>query len=158
MMVASRIVPLFEQQALLDQALVDALEELLSNPVRFQQVPEVEDCGLIRDPAIDHVDPRKATKAGGVDQHLLHQRVRQREPLLQQMDPQHHLQRKRRPPSLGRRLVVDGTNQGEKKIPRQRGLHLLQEDLPPRLLLGVGLLVIRKTELEGDHHPFPVSS
>ena len=52
----------------------------------------------------------------------------------------HHLQRKRRPPSLGTRLVADGSNQGEKKIPQQRGLHLLQDDLPPRLLLGVDML------------------
>ena len=37
-------------------------------------------------------------------------------------------------------------------------LHLLKEDLPPRLLLGEGLLVIRKTQLERDRHPFPVSS
>jgi len=82
--------------------------------VLFQQVPEVEDRGLIRNPAIDHVDPRKATKAGGVDQHLLHQRVGQRKRLLQQMDPQHHLQRKRRPTALGRRLVVERTDQEEK--------------------------------------------
>ena len=71
---------MLEQQTFIDQAIVSALEDLLSNFVLYQQEPEVEDRGLIRDPAIDHVDPRKATKAGGVDRHLLHQRVRQRDP------------------------------------------------------------------------------
>jgi hypothetical protein len=78
--------PLLEQQTLLAQALVDALEHLVSNLMLFQQVPEVQNRGLIRNPAIDQIDPCKAAKAGGIDQHLLHQRVRQREPLLQQMD------------------------------------------------------------------------
>ena len=34
--------------------------------------------------------------------------------------------------------------------------HFLEEDLPMRLLLGVGLLVIRETQLEGDGYSFPV--
>ena len=34
--------------------------------------------------------------------------------------------------------------------------YFLEEDLPMRLLLGVGLLVIRETQLEGDGYSFPV--
>jgi len=41
------------------------VNELQSNPMQLQQLPEVEDGALIRDPGIDHVDPRKVTKAGG---------------------------------------------------------------------------------------------
>jgi hypothetical protein len=34
----------------------------------------------------------------------------------------------------------------------------IKENLPKRLLLGLGLLVIRKTQLEGDGHLLPVST
>jgi hypothetical protein len=55
---------LLEQQTLLAQALVHMLEHLLRNLMLFQQVPEVQNRGLIRNPAVDQVDPRKAAKAG----------------------------------------------------------------------------------------------
>lgn len=47
--------------------------------------------------------PAKRRKQELPDQHLLHQGIAQREPLLHEMNPQHHLQQKRRFLSLGLR-------------------------------------------------------
>ena len=136
----------------------DGLKDLLTQIVLLQQMLEAQDRGLVRDPVADQIDAGKAAHGGHLGQGLFHRWIAERIPLLQQVDAQHRRQRIWRAATFGRRLVVNGTNQGEKEIPRQRGLHLLQEDLPPRLLLGVGLLIIRKTQLEGDRNPFPVSS
>lgn len=78
------IVPSLSSQTLLDKSLVHMLVNLLGNLVIFQQVQvlEVEYRGIVKEPAINKVDPRKAAKGGGIDQHLLHQRVRQYKTLL----------------------------------------------------------------------------
>jgi len=55
------------------QHLVRTLEDLLSDPVLFQKMAEVENRGLIRDPPFHRVDPCEAAEAGRIDQHLLHQ-------------------------------------------------------------------------------------
>jgi hypothetical protein len=75
-----------------------------------------------------------------------------REPLQQQVDPQHHLQRNRRTTSFAGRLVINGFNQGQKSLPGNRDLHLFQEALAMRLLFGVDLLVVREAELKRDSH------
>jgi hypothetical protein len=140
--------PLLQQGALIFKRLLDRLENLLADSVLLEQMTKIQNRGLIWNPLRDHVDPHKAPETGGVDQHLLHQRIRQREPLLQQVNAQHHLQRKRRPASLGRWLVVNRTDQCMEVIPGDRRFHLVEEDLPPRLLLGVDLLVIAEPQLK----------
>ena len=73
MIVASRIVPSLSIAPLLTQYLFHSLEDLLGDPVLFQQMAKVEDRRLIRDPAVHRLDPCKAAEAGRIDQHLLHQ-------------------------------------------------------------------------------------
>jgi len=140
--------PLLQQGALIFERLLDRLENLLADAVLFEEMTKIQNRGLIRNPLGNHVDPRKAPETGGVDQHLFHQRIREREPLLQQVNPQHHLQRERRPASLGRWLVIDRPDQCMEIIPGDGVLHLLKENLPPRLLLGVDLLVIAEHQLK----------
>jgi hypothetical protein len=49
--------------------------------------------------------------------------------------------------------MINGLNQGEKRLPGNRDLHLFQESLATRLLFGVDLLVVREAQLERDSHP-----
>ena len=53
--------------------LIHTLEDLLCVPMLLQQMAEVEDCGLIGDPAFHRLDSGKAAEAGRFDRHLLHQ-------------------------------------------------------------------------------------
>jgi hypothetical protein len=73
-------------------------------------------------------------------------------------DPQHHLQRNRRTISFAGRLVIEGLNQGQKRLPSNRDLHLIQEALATRPLFSVDLLVVREAQLEGGCHPFQSQS
>ena len=74
------------------------------------------------------------------------------------MDPQHHVQRNRRTASFAGRLVIHGLDQGQKRFPGNRDLHLVQEALTTRPLFGEDLLVVRKAQLEGVSHPFQSQS
>ena len=53
-----------------------------------------------------------------------------------------------RPPFCWR-LVINGFNQGQKRLPGNRDLHLIQEVLATRPLFGVDLFVVREAKLEG---------
>ena len=139
------------------ERLLDRLENPLADSVLLEEMAKIQDRGLIRNPLRDHIYPRKAPETGSINQHLLHQRIRDREPLLQQVNPQHHLQRERRPTSLGRRLVVNWMDHYMKDILGDSHFHLVEEDLPPSLLLGVNLLVIAEPQLKLSAHR-PVSS
>jgi hypothetical protein len=66
----------------------------LGDLLLFQQIAKAEDCGFIRDPSFHSLDPCKAAEAGCLDQLLLVNGSVSSAPL-QQMDPQHHLQRNR---------------------------------------------------------------
>jgi hypothetical protein len=57
----------------LAQNLVHTLCDLLGDAVIFQQMAEVEDRGLIRDPPFHRLDSGEAAEAGRIYQHLLHQ-------------------------------------------------------------------------------------
>ena len=69
-------------------------------------MPEVEARCRVSDPSVDHVEARTAAEAGSDDQHLLHPWIGEREPLLQEVDTQHHLQWDWRSLTLGGGLVV----------------------------------------------------
>ena len=75
MIVASRIVPSLSIAPLSLSIWFTPLEDLLGNPVLFQQMAEAENRGLIRDPTFHRLDPCEAAEAGRIDQHLLHQGV-----------------------------------------------------------------------------------
>ena len=66
----------WQQAALIFERLLDRLENLLADAVLLEQMTKIQNRGLIGNPLRDHVDPRKAPEAGGINQHLLHQRIR----------------------------------------------------------------------------------
>jgi len=68
--------------------------------------------------------------------------------MLQQMDPQHHVQRNWQTASFDGRLVIHGLDQGQKRFPGNRDLHLVQEALTTRPTFSEDLLVVRKAQLE----------
>jgi hypothetical protein len=70
------------------------------------------------------------------------------------VDPQHDLQRNRRETSLAGRLVIHGLDQGQKRFPGVRDIHLFQVALATSPIFGVDLLVVRKAQLKGVGHPF----
>ena len=125
-----------QQGALILERLLDRLENLIADSVLLAQMAKIQDRGLIRNPLRNPADPCKAPKTGGVAQHLLHQRIRMREPLLPKVNPQHHLQRERWPASLGRRLVIKQEDQGMEVSPGHGHFHFLKEDLQQWLILG----------------------
>ena len=45
--------------------------------------------------------------------------------------------------------MINGFNQGQKRLPGNRDLHLIQEVLATRPLFGVDLFVVREAKLEG---------
>lgn len=76
-----------------------AMEYLRGQLVFLQQVTKPQDGALIRQPHRPVVQPGKFAVQRHVVQRLLHRRVGQTEPLLQEMGAQHRLHRKRWPPS-----------------------------------------------------------
>ncbi len=46
--------------------------------------------------------------------------------------------------------MIQGLDQGQKRFPGNRDLHLVQEALTTRPLFGEDLLVVRKAQLEGS--------
>ncbi len=75
-------------------------KNLLPEIVLLQQMSECQDRGLVRDPVRDQGDAGKAAHRRHLNQRIFHLWIAQVVPLLQQMDPQHRLQRVRRPATL----------------------------------------------------------
>src|ERR1700691_1337115 len=87
------------------------------------------------------VNARELPQRRRVVQGLFHRRVRQIEPLLQEINPQHLFQFFWPSPVPWFRIVR--LNQGAQLSPRPPLLHLFQEHCPPRLL---------RIPLESRHH------
>jgi hypothetical protein len=86
--------------AVAPQMLVDRLQQRLAQLVALQQMPELAHRRLVRcafDPEIDTDEPAHRHR---VVERFLNRRVRQVEPQLQEVDPQHPLQRNRWPPPV----------------------------------------------------------
>jgi len=113
------------------------LKDLRAQILLLQQMPERQERGLIRDPVGDQGDAGKAAHRCYLDQRVLHGRIAEVVPLLQQMDPQHGLQWIRRPTALAAGLVVVGLDQIDQLFPRHNRFHLSQEELAPGIFLAV---------------------
>ena len=57
------------------QHLVHTIDDLIRDPLLFQQMAKVEDRGLNRDPAIHRHDSDEAAKTGHINQHLFHKGI-----------------------------------------------------------------------------------
>ena len=116
-------------------------QNLFSQVVLFQQVPELAHRGLVRHRLRSQINPHKLAQRRRVVQRLFHRRVRQIEPLLQKINPQHLLQFFRPPPVA--RLRIVRLDQRAQLRPWHHLLHLFQKHRPPRLL---------RVPLESRHH------
>jgi hypothetical protein len=123
-----------QHQPALSEQRSDLGEHRLGQPVLLEQVPEVQNRGLIGCPVVGQIQPRERAHRGRVVERLFHRRIRQVEPLLHEVDPQHPLQGHHRPAALTLRVVR--LHQRAQLRPRHHPLHFDQELLAPcRLLL-----------------------
>ena len=95
---------LLEQQTLFGQRGVDRGQNLKAQIVRFEQVAKAQDGALIGQVVLAGIQASELTEHRRVVQRLFHARVRQVEPLLQEMDAQHGLHGKRLTTAFGARL------------------------------------------------------
>ena len=132
MIVASTIVPVRDADALALQIQVHRVQHLAAQLVLFQQMAEVQDRRLVRRRGAAQIDARKAAQHRRFVQSVFHAGVRQREPLLQKVNPKHDVQSYRLTAHLALRVVR--RNQRQQLGPWHHRVHLGQKLLPPRLL------------------------
>ena len=77
------------------------------------------------------IDPNEATHRGAVIQRIFHRRVRQVEPDLQKINPQHPVNANRRAAAIP--LGIMRFDQSAQLAPRHNRVHLSQKPLPARL-------------------------
>ena len=114
-----------EQQPLGLQGGIDRGQDRLGQLVLFEKVAKPQDRALIGKSAAAEIESCELLKQRHVVERFFHGRVRQIEPLLQEVNTQHRFHRKRRPASLGCRRVR--CNQCHQLGPRHDQFHLVEE-------------------------------
>src|ERR1043165_6441394 len=121
-----------QQQPFPFQQAVDPFKHRSGQLVLLEQVPEVQNRRLVRDRVLGKLDPCEPPHRLAVVDRFFSSWIREVEPDLQKVDPQHLLQSQRR--SSLARLRVMRLDQLQKLPPRHDPVHLGQEPLTPRLL------------------------
>ena len=134
------------------QMAVDHLQDTPAQIVLFKKVTELADRGLIRRCLSSQVNAHKAAHRIHVVKRFLNRRIRQVEPQLQTINPQHPLQRNRRPATLFAQLRVIRSNQADQLVPRHHALHVREE-----LCSARDLLVLLKPRQRSLVHRSPMS-
>ena len=116
------------------QVFIDCHQQALTEFVLLQQVTELAHPRLIRSAFCPEVDANKAAHRDRVVQRFLHRRVRQVEPELQKVDPQHPLERYRRPTAQLAHLRIKPLDDRNELGPRQHPVHVREELCAPRRL------------------------
>jgi hypothetical protein len=98
----------------------------------FQQMPQVQNCRLIRHRPLGLAQSRKAAHRGNLIQRLFYGRVTQSLPLLYKVNPGHRT--RFIGPSAIARLGINRFNQRLNLFPEHHPIHLGQKDLSPSLL------------------------
>ena len=70
------------RHALCTEVCFDGLKDLLAQIVLLQQMPEVQDRGLIRNPIADQIDAGKPAHGWHLDQGLFHRWIAEQIPLM----------------------------------------------------------------------------
>jgi hypothetical protein len=104
----------------------------IGQPVLLEEVTEAPDRRLVRDLVVAQLHAGEAPHRLAVVDRIFRLRIRQVEPLLQEVDPQHPLQVVRRTTLARVRMVR--LDQLDQPRPRDHRIHLGQEPLPPRHL------------------------
>src|SRR5690606_34996210 len=118
--------------ALRFQMVMHCLEYLHTQVMALQQVTEPANGGLVRPQMFTQVNAGEVAQRGGVVQRLLRTRVRQIEPLLEEVNTQHHPQVLAR--STVARMGVVRCNQRAQVRPRHNAVHVTKKLRPSRRL------------------------
>ena len=108
----------------------DLGQQPLPQLVPFQQVPEVDDGGLIG-PRVPRGQPHESLHRRAVIERVFHRRVAEVVEQLHAVNPQQQGQRIRGPPA--RAGGLDRADARFEPRPRQQRIHALEKALPPRL-------------------------
>jgi len=109
-----------QYQTRLGQVGIEDLQELLGQPVFFQQMPKAQDAHPIRQPAYT-TQTRKLTAHRDIEQRFFHGQIRHVEPSLEEVNTQHGLKRKGR--SAGTFPWRERRDQCQERRPRYRACH-----------------------------------
>ena len=126
------------------EQLVHRPEECGGQVVAIKDVAEAQDGGGVWDARRTQVYPGKRPVHRDVVQRLLDGLVSDREPLLQEVDPQQQQDRVRWPAGGARR--GEARNPGDEGVSRDDGEHLFEEG-PPARALGGSFETVREAQL-----------
>lgn len=129
-------------QAILLQILIHQVEQLITQVVFLHQVAELADRGFVRHRLPTEVDADELAQRTGVIESFLGRRIRQVEPVLDEVDPQHALDTDRAPTGA-LRLGIERLDSRGQFLPGNDGFHFFQELffaslLPVFLESGIG--------------------
>ena len=120
-------------QAVLLQILIYQVEQLITQVVLLHQVAELADRGFVRHRLPTEVDADEVAQRTGVIESFLGGRIRQVEPVLDEVDPQHALNTDRAPAGA-LWLGIERLDSSGQFLPGNDGFHLFQELLLASLL------------------------
>jgi hypothetical protein len=133
------------QQAALLQHRRDFVKQPLGQIMPFQPVPEMQDRGCVGDRVAVQRDPGKAAQRLAVVECVLDRFIGQPIPLLHKIDPQHALQRDRRPAALA--LRIKRGKALHQPRPWHHRFHVCQKLVAPGLFLLAGVFHLGKAAL-----------
>lgn len=115
-------------QPVLLQILIHQMEQLVAQVVLLHQMTELADRSLVRHRLSAEVDADKLSQRAGIVEGFFGRRIRQVEPVLDEVDTQHALDADRAPAwALG--FGIERFDNGGQFLPGDDGFHLLQEPL-----------------------------
>ena len=120
-------------QAVLLQILIYQVKQLITQIVLLHQVAKLADRGFVRHRLPTEIDADEEAQRTGIIESFLGGRIRQVEPVLDEMDPQHALDTDWAPAGA-LWLGVERLNSSGQLLPGNDGLHLFQELLFASLL------------------------
>jgi len=113
------------------QMRIDRLEDALSEAMRFQEMTELADRGLVRDPLAAKIDPDERPHRVTIVEGLFDARIAQIEPVLEEIYPQHPLDTDRRTSGPFPNRIVT-LNDLADALPRDHLVHLVEKLRTPR--------------------------
>jgi len=136
---------LAQRESALAQVAIDYCQSSHRQTVLLQQVAEIHDRRVFRDAALGQRQLGELAQRGDLVQRFLHRRVAEGEPVLQQVDAQHGVQRIRWTAIAS--LGVERLDQCQQPNPGHHLFYFRQKALAPGLFAFAGVLGIGKAHL-----------
>jgi len=108
---------------------IDGGQDLLRQPVFFQEMPKPADAALIWNHPAETVKSQKGLETQAVIEGFFHQRITQIVPQLEEMNTQHDSQLMGRTPAMA---VIMWMNHFLQLLPRHHLIHLVEKSLNPQ--------------------------